>query len=271
LVENRTKQGKVWDSLLCVAPIGSGKDRLFVAVQPERKLWMAFRGHFHEEWTRQAAGADHLAGWMAHWLGGHPGTWEREAGPGVASEWLGRAFIAPTRARFAARMEDGDLLRRAKEDADSFGAVYVKYWPVVRGYFRHHLDNPYEADDLAQDVFVKAFVGLDRYETRNATYKTFLLRIAHRVLLNRVRVKPPIPIDEIPEPHSRAPLQDVQTDRVVDVERVFGSLRPEERALVEGFYFEGHSIRELALRFGKTENALKLSLSRIRRRFRTED
>jgi DNA-directed RNA polymerase specialized sigma24 family protein len=96
-----------------------------------------------------------------------------------------------------------------------------------------------------------------------------LLRIAHRVLLNRVRVKPPIPIDEIPEPHSRAPLQDVQTDRMVDVERVFGSLRPEERALLEGFYFEGNSIRELALRFGKTENALKLSLSRIRRRFKT--
>lgn len=268
IVDNQTKHGKPWESLLCIAPIGTSEKRLFVAMQPERGAWSVFRGRFHREWMSHASDAARLAGWMAYWLGGEVSAWEHNAGSGDALEWLSRAFIEPMGMRFASRVEDGHLLRLAKEDAHAFGPVYEKYWPEVRAYFRYHVKDPFEADDLAQDVFVKAFSSLDRYETRNATYKTFLMRIAHRTLLNRARLKTTLSIEDVPDLHSPHPLPDAEADRHVDLERVFAVLKLEERDLLEGFYVEGCSIRELAARTGKSENAVKVALSRIRRRFK---
>ncbi len=267
-VENKTKHGKIWPSRLSIAPVGEPGSRLFLAIQPEAEAQTSFADRFSTEWEAQATDGARLAGWLARWLGGDEEVWMRQAGREDAAAWIRRAFVRPMEERFIERRTDGALLGSAKADPQSFSVLYAKYWPIVRGYFRRHLSEPSEAEDLAQEVFIRAFSSLQRFEIRNAIYETYLLRIAHRLLLNRYRVKTALPLEDMPEPAAPGGHPDEWLDRAVKVEGMLRLLRGDERALVEGFYLEGKSIRDLAAATGKSENAVKLVLSRARIKLR---
>lgn len=82
---------------------------------------------------------------------------------------------------------DADLVRGLKcGDSESFRLLLELYQNPVYGYICRLLDDPVEAEDVTQDVFVKVFrkVGAFREECK---FKTWLYRIATRESSNRRR------------------------------------------------------------------------------------
>ena len=55
------------------------------------------------------------------------------------------------------------------------------------------------AEDLMQQTFLKAFQHLQEFEVRDASYLTYLLKIAHNTLVNYYRVPKPIPLSLLHE------------------------------------------------------------------------
>lgn len=110
-----------------------------------------------------------------------------------------------------------------------------------------------DAEELTQDIFLKAFSSLDRFGGRSS-FSTWLYRIAYNTAVSHARRTRPkhCGIDE----RRLAALPDSEADRLEEwaekqerldaLNRAVERLDPEERALVTLFYYEDRSVGECA-------------------------
>jgi RNA polymerase sigma-70 factor (ECF subfamily) len=71
---------------------------------------------------------------------------------------------------------------------DDFHGLYVAHLPAVIAFFRRRGFTTSEARDLAQDTFVRAFNGWDKFR-HESSFKTWVLRIAANVWRNELRAR----------------------------------------------------------------------------------
>jgi RNA polymerase sigma-70 factor (ECF subfamily) len=83
--------------------------------------------------------------------------------------------------------EESDLLSRARKgDANAFGALVRLHQRRVYAAALHVTGNHSDADDVAQEAFVRAYRGLATFDGRSDFF-TWLYRIAVNTALNRLR------------------------------------------------------------------------------------
>ena len=81
-----------------------------------------------------------------------------------------------------------DLLLRAQQgDTDAFGQIYELYAPLVFRFCYAHLDNRLDAEDLTEEVFLRAWQALPGYQLRGVPFTGFLFRIARNALYDHYR------------------------------------------------------------------------------------
>lgn len=149
-------------------------------------------------------------------------------------------------------------------------AAWQAHEAEPRGYLRHQGLDAHAADDLLQDVFVKAmrqgqrFCSLDQPRAR-------LFQVARNALVDRVRVsKPHVPLDE-GGLGVEAPLPDplAAVDALAGcVARVLGELSREDAAILRACDLDGQTQRDCAERNGLSLPATKSRLLRARQRMR---
>lgn len=82
---------------------------------------------------------------------------------------------------------DIDLINRFKNgDSSAFGEIVIRYQDKIYNLCRHMLGNPQDAEDAAQDVFLKAFQALPKFQP-DASLFTWLYRIAANTCIDRKR------------------------------------------------------------------------------------
>jgi len=84
-----------------------------------------------------------------------------------------------------------DLLARARSgDREALDQLCREHWlPVYRAVCRR-AQTPAEAEDLTQDVFIRAIRALGNYRDDAASYRAYLLRIARNLVIDRWRARP---------------------------------------------------------------------------------
>jgi RNA polymerase sigma-70 factor (ECF subfamily) len=82
------------------------------------------------------------------------------------------------------------LVDRARNgDADAFGLLYDRFQPEIVRYLAHRIGDPDTAEDLAQQVFLKAWQAIPRYEARGVPFKAWLYRMAHNQMVDYFRTR----------------------------------------------------------------------------------
>ena len=82
-------------------------------------------------------------------------------------------------------------------DTEAFAAVYLRYFDRVYGYLRMSLRDRDEAEDLAQQVFLKALDHLDSYEARpERSFRPWLFRIARNLLIDHLKKHRPTLLED---------------------------------------------------------------------------
>ena len=76
-------------------------------------------------------------------------------------------------------------------DADAFGSLYDRFQPEILRYLVHRVGDPDAAEDLAQQVFLKAWQAIPRYEARGVPFKAWLYRMAHNQMVDHFRTRRP--------------------------------------------------------------------------------
>ncbi|QQS47706.1 MAG: sigma-70 family RNA polymerase sigma factor [Acidobacteriota bacterium] len=170
-----------------------------------------------------------------------------------------------------------DRARRGDESA--FTEIVHRYTPMVFRLASRFLRDPGQVEEVAQDVFLKAFRLLDQYEGRGS-FEGWLRRITTTSCLNQLRLKrrrPEMKFTELSEDEARwietrlsnGAARGDQESSLIAVnlaEKVLEMLKPEDRALILLIDMEGLSIREAAEMLGWTSSKAKIRTFRARRK-----
>lgn len=86
--------------------------------------------------------------------------------------------------------DEDELVRRAANgDADAFGDLYMCHLDDIYRYIFYRVDNQERAEDLTEQVFVKAWEALEGYEQGEYPFSSWLYRIAHNAVIDHYRTK----------------------------------------------------------------------------------
>ena len=125
-----------------------------------------------------------------------------------------------------------------------------------------------DADDLAQDALVKAYLSCAGYQDKGR-FRSWLFKIAHNTFLNhRASMRTMASIEE-----ARLVVSNTSADSAFqhqDLYLALSTLPPKERSAITLFYLSGYSVKEIAAITETSEDAVKKQLSRGRDKLREE-
>lgn len=138
------------------------------------------------------------------------------------------------------------------------------------GYLRHRLSDADAADDVLQDVFVKAMRHGQGFCTLDNP-RAWLFQVARNALIDRARTAHPTePLLEGPA-ETPAPVQEglAPVDALADcLSRALGELSPDDASILRACDLEGQAQRVFAQAHGLGLPATKSRLLRARQRLR---
>jgi RNA polymerase sigma-70 factor (ECF subfamily) len=172
------------------------------------------------------------------------------------------------------------MLRVRDDDPDAFGELVELYQHRLVTVMHHLVGNKDEAEDLAQEVFLRVYRGRKKYRPR-AKFSTWLFTIANNLALNALRSrqrKPVVPLDvrdsgplgprpaeQLVRDRADQPTERIQQQELADViQRALTGLNERQRVAVVLNKFEDMNYAEIAEVMDLTTKAVKSLLSRAR-------
>ncbi|WP_428668018.1 RNA polymerase sigma factor [Runella sp.] len=150
-----------------------------------------------------------------------------------------------------------------KKDIRAFSYLYDNYSAAMYGVIFKAVGNEETSQDLLQDVFVKIWKNIDRYDAGKGRLFTWMLNIARNTSFDHLRTNR----HEILELSS---INDIAANNQNvffgfdnnDVKELVSMLKSEQKIIIELVYWQGYTHEEAAER-------LKLPLGTIKTRVRT--
>ncbi|NRA92219.1 MAG: sigma-70 family RNA polymerase sigma factor [Psychroserpens sp.] len=161
-------------------------------------------------------------------------------------------------------------------DTNAFAVLVDRYKDLVFTLALRMLKNREEAEEVAQDTFIKAFRKLDKFKG-DSKFSTWIYRVAYNTCLDRIK-------------KNRKHLNDVTIDeftinQVVSIDNVLNTIEKKERNqmikacidklsqeesfLLTLYYFDDLSLDEISEVVGMNNNAIKVKLFRSRKKLAT--
>ena len=158
-------------------------------------------------------------------------------------------------------------------DTSAYAPLVAKHKNLVFSIVLKILNNREDAEEIAQDTFVKAYQSLKTFE-RKSKFSTWLYRIAYNTAISKTRKKKleTTAIDD----HL---ISNYSTDEIVInvdqleeneqinlIERVMKDLPEDDQLLITLFYKAENSVEEISEITGLSQSNVKVRLHRIRKK-----
>ncbi len=159
------------------------------------------------------------------------------------------------------------------EEPRAFEELYRSYAPTVYGYLRARVNSDAEAEDLAARTFANAFASLPRYRARGGGFGSWLMTIAHNLLVNwyrdRGRRPPATSLEDAMAVPSGAPGPEFhleRDERIDAIRNAIEQLSNEQQRLIALKYVDGLTNAQIGHMMGRSEGAVKALHHRTLRR-----
>ena len=157
-------------------------------------------------------------------------------------------------------------------DANAFGRLYDMYVDRIYRHACYRVGSTEDAEDLTQQVFLRAWQAIGRYKKTSSPFLTWLMRISHNLVIDFYRSKKDKTyLDfEIASSDSHS-----NPERVVEMEfdqqqlrRAILRLSADQQQVILMSFIEGFSYSEIASTLGKSEGAIRVIQHRALKKMR---
>lgn len=168
---------------------------------------------------------------------------------------------------------NASLIDRALSgDQSAFNTLLNNHWQEVYFFLLKRTANELDAEDIAIQTFSRAFEKLSSYDSA-FQFNTWLISISKNLHIDLIRARnrsrseerlnadTELVLDESPNHEDQLILEQSQHQLLEFIHK----LNPRYQKLIELFYFESNSIREISILLEESENNVKVTLLRARR------
>ena len=168
---------------------------------------------------------------------------------------------------------ENDLIFRAKSDHTAFRPLYEKYYKPIFVFLLHRTGDKELTADLTSQVFLKALMGLKKYEMRGAPFSSWLYRIAINECNSFFRKNKSIRTVVLEDHHADRLYEGIfgesaAEDLKRELPHILEKLRPPELQMIELRFLEGRPFREVAHILNISETYAKVKTYRVLDRMR---
>ena len=140
--------------------------------------------------------------------------------------------------------------------------MYDAFVERVYRYLYFRTGNHTEAEDLTEQVFLKAWEAIGRYRWQGRPFLAWLYRLAHNTHIDHVRSrKPTTSLNNDERPIELAsPTASVEMARALDADvlaRALGELTPDQQQVIVMKFIEGLDNEQIAQSMDKREGAIR--------------
>jgi RNA polymerase sigma factor (sigma-70 family) len=160
-----------------------------------------------------------------------------------------------------------------KGDVSAYASLVTKHKNLVFSIALKIVNNREDAEEIAQDSFLKAYQSLKSFENKSK-FSTWLYRIAYNASISKTRKKKVevLPMDDhlisnytTDEVSSNVHQLD-ENDQIKMIEKTMDILPEEDYVLINLFYKSQSSIEEISSITGLSQSNVKVRLHRIRKK-----
>jgi RNA polymerase sigma-70 factor (ECF subfamily) len=155
-----------------------------------------------------------------------------------------------------------ELVRQAIEGNQSaFTQLYNEHVDKIYRYIYFRVGSQADAEDLTQEVFIKALGAISSYKWRGVHFSAWLFRIAHNQMVDHFRKQSKQKRAALEEVVAVSPEDPVaMTDKKLEIEELSQALKKlpsAQREVVSLRFIAGLPIAEVARTLGKSEGTVK--------------
>jgi RNA polymerase sigma-70 factor (ECF subfamily) len=163
--------------------------------------------------------------------------------------------------------------KSAQGDVDAFGKLYDMYMERIYKYVYYHTGEAMVAEDLTQDIFIKAWGAINRFEWKGQPFSSWLFRIAHNCTVDYYRsaqresalkeqMSKSIRESES-APATANPVQEVEQKLThQELLEAIADLSAAQKEVIILKFLEGMENNEIARITGKKEGAIRITQMR---------
>jgi RNA polymerase sigma-70 factor, ECF subfamily len=174
--------------------------------------------------------------------------------------------------RIVCMMEEAELISAINNGIDRYGELVERYHVGLIIHCEQLVGDRDEAEDIAQEAFVKAYLQLKKFDPHRARFSTWLYKIATNLALDYLRRnKRHVAVDDVEllaETSMPTHLEDEEKDEVQKAVR--GLDPPEYRQVIEAYYWNGKSYQEIADELHIPLNTLRTWVRRAKLQLRED-
>lgn len=165
--------------------------------------------------------------------------------------------------------DDSLLARVGNGDRSAWGDIVERHLPPVTRYANYVLRDAAQAEDIAQESFVRLMRKAPDWQSGGASVRTWLFRVALNLCIDHKRVRRPEPLDTIEDmPDTDDDGIDTTLDLQRSVRTAIGELPDRQQTAIILVHYEGFSGTEAAETLDISVEAVESLLARGRRALR---
>ncbi len=176
---------------------------------------------------------------------------------GSPSDWSppGRS---PTRGEIRSLVD-----KARKHDSEAFGKLYDIFFGKIYNYVYYKVGDTTEAEDLTEQVFMKALEAIDKFEWKGVPFSSWLFRIASNVVIDYYRTRSRVTM--VPVEDFTVEVGETESSEEAAIKRftqeklyiAISRLTGEQQQVIILKFLTNLSNVEIANTLGKTEGAVK--------------
>jgi RNA polymerase sigma-70 factor (ECF subfamily) len=158
--------------------------------------------------------------------------------------------------------DEAVLTARARRgDKEAYGDLYERYLDAIFRYIFYRVGHHHDAEDLTEQVFLKAWESIDRYR-EEVPFKAWVYRIAHNMVIDHYRGRKDVielgENSDIPEKKAGMEEKLLLEERSTTLAKAISRLSAQHQHVLVLRFINGFSVREVAQILDRSEGAVRV-------------